>query len=71
MDRACVRAILGKSTYSDLEILAVDNESTEPRTAETLSAFSALDPRFKVCRVPGPFNYARINNAAARAATAV
>lgn len=65
----CVNAILDRSTYADLEILAVDNDSAEPATADTLARLTARDPRVRVLRVPGPFNYARLNNQAVAQAT--
>ncbi len=67
LDR-CVHAILSKSTYTDFEILAMDNDSAEPATRATLTALCALDARVRVVPAPGPFNYSRINNAAVRAA---
>ncbi len=66
--RNCVRTILEVTDYPDIEIVIVDNDSVEP---ETLAWFdeAVADPRIRVVRQPGPFNYSRLNNAAAAVAT--
>lgn len=60
---ACAWSVLTRTDYPALEVLIVDNDSTEDVTAETLRDLSA-DPRVRVLRHPGPFNFAAINNAA-------
>jgi GT2 family glycosyltransferase len=66
--RQCVDSVLRRSTYPDLELLVVDNNSVEP---ETQAYFDALgtEPRVTVLRYPQPFNYSAINNFAVRHAT--
>jgi O-antigen biosynthesis protein len=65
--RTCVGSILGKTLYAPIEILIVDNNSSEP---ETFALFEELtrDPRVRVIRYPHPFNYSAINNFAVREA---
>lgn len=55
----CIASIRDRSTYTNYEILVVDNDSREP---ETLEYLERLDGR--VIRAPGPFNYSRIMNQA-------
>ncbi|HEY8381975.1 MAG TPA: glycosyltransferase [Microvirga sp.] len=63
----CIRSILERTLYSSFEIIIVDNGSQEPATFALFEALSA-DPRIRILRQPGPFNYAALNNAAAREA---
>lgn len=65
--RACIDSVLALTTYSRFEILVVDNQSSDP---ETLAYFDQLRStgRARVIQHDEPFNYARINNAAVRAA---
>ena len=63
---ACI-ASLARTTYPAVEVIIVDNDSTEPRTLEWLDAFdNGRDHR--VVRHPGPFNYSAVNNRGAEAA---
>jgi GT2 family glycosyltransferase len=66
--KACLEGLLGRTDYPDLEVWIIDNESREP---ETFALFAALteDPRVHRLRIPGPFNYSRLNNLAAAATT--
>ena len=59
--KACIDSILEKTTYQNFEILLIDNGSDEP---ESLDYFELLDknPKIRVLRYPGPFNYSAINN---------
>jgi GT2 family glycosyltransferase len=61
----CIDSIHARTTYKDYEIIVVDNGSTDP---DSLAYFAELqmepDPRARVLRVDGPFNYSAINNAA-------
>lgn len=63
----CVNSVLSGAGDIDLEVLIVDNNSapTSTRAFETMCA----DPRVKVIRFDGAFNYSAINNFAARQAT--
>lgn len=66
--RACVTAILAKTTYAEFEILGINNDSREPETLAAMNALAAQDGRVRFLEVPGAFNYSRLNNVAARAA---
>jgi GT2 family glycosyltransferase len=64
----CVRSIRSKTRYDDYEIIIVDNGSVEARTTKLFAELSA-DPAIRILPRPEPFNYSRLNNAAAREAT--
>ena len=61
--RPCVDGLLNRTAYSNIEVLIVDHQSTEP-SALALFAELARDPRVRVLPHEGPFNYSAINNAA-------
>jgi GT2 family glycosyltransferase len=62
--RACLEGVLHGTDYPALEVLVADNGSVEPAT-QALFAGLAADPRVRILPMPGPFNYARLNNRAA------
>ncbi|MEE1918373.1 glycosyltransferase [Pseudomonas asiatica] len=65
--RACIEGLLNDTDYADLEIIVVDNQSTDP---ETLAYFEDLKGRgVTVLEHPFPFNYSTINNRAVGNAT--
>ncbi len=64
----CLSGLLGATDYPDLEVLIVDNGSTEPDALALLER-SAADPRVRVLRDDGPFNWSALNNRAAEQAT--
>lgn len=66
--KACVDSLLEKTDYPAFEVLIVDNGSTEPQALDYLASLIAREPRVRVLRYPGEFNYAAINNMAAREA---
>ncbi len=55
--RMCIDSIRRLSTYSNYEIVVIDNDSRDPETVRYL-ARSGL----QIVRHPGPFNYSRIVN---------
>ena len=59
----CIGTILEKTTYTNYEIVIVDNDSDDP---EALRYFESIvkDPRIRVLRDGRPFNYSALNNAA-------
>jgi GT2 family glycosyltransferase/glycosyltransferase involved in cell wall biosynthesis len=59
-------ASLGKTAYSNYELLLVSNNSTKPETFALLE--SLTDPRIRKLTWDHPFNYPAINNFAAREA---
>ena len=65
----CIDSLLRVTRYPGFEVIVVDNDSREAATREYLTALPERDPRVRVISHPGAFNFAAINNAAARAAT--
>ena len=61
----CLDGVLDKTDYGNFEILVLDNESVEERTLDFLARISE-DPRVRVIRFPGPYNFSHFNNFAAR-----
>lgn len=57
-----VRSILEKSTYTNYEILILDNGSVEKKTLDFFAKIKSEDRRVKVLRYDHPFNYSAINN---------
>jgi len=58
----CVMSILDKTTYTNYEILIIDNQSTQPETLTFFSRIQEEDPRVRVLRHDQPFNYSAISN---------
>jgi GT2 family glycosyltransferase len=65
--RSCIDSIRPAIERHSAEILVVDNDSSDPATLDYLAQIDGTAA--KVMRVPGHFNYARLNNLAAEAAT--
>lgn len=65
----CLDGVMNRTDYPDLELLVVDNGSTDP-AALALMEEASRDPRARILRVPGPFNFAALNNLAAEATEA-
>jgi len=64
--RRCIESIRPAVERTQAEILIVDNDSSDP---ETLHYFADIERRgAKILRVPGEFNFSRINNCAAESA---
>lgn len=63
----CVDGVLHRTDYAPIELLIVNNDSRERRTARLLARL-ATDPRVRVLCYPGPFNWSAMNNAAVRQA---
>lgn len=59
--KKCLDSVKEKSTYTNWEIIVIENNSTEERTFEYYRQIQ-LDPRFKVVTWSGEFNYSAINN---------
>ncbi|MGE6699048.1 glycosyltransferase family 2 protein [Hyphomonas sp. NPDC076900] len=57
----CIRSLISKTTYTNYEIIIVDNQSSKP---ETLEYFEKLrqDPRIRIFLYDDVFNYSAINN---------
>lgn len=65
--QACIEGLLTRTDYPALEVLVCDNDSTDPALLRQFEAWGR-DGRLRVLPCPGPFNFAAINNTAARAA---
>lgn len=57
-----VRSILNKSTYTNFELLIIDNGSEKQETLDFFDTIQGDDSRVKVVRYDAPFNYPAINN---------
>jgi GT2 family glycosyltransferase len=64
----CASGILNRTNYDHLELLIVDNGTSEPDALALLDSLGS-DHRVRVLRRPGPFNWSALNNSAARAAS--
>ena len=63
--RTCIESILDKTTYTNYEILVVDNQSTCSHTLaylQELEAGTRYDGRVRVLSYDHPFNYSAMNN---------
>jgi GT2 family glycosyltransferase len=65
--RGCVDGLLNDTDYDDLEVIIVDNESSNTETIEYLADLEKKH-RVRVLRVEGGFNYSALNNYAVRVA---
>mgnify|MGYP001371900980 CR=1 FL=1 len=65
--RDCIASIRARTDWPSYDITVMDNDSSEPETLDYLAEIAREG--VSVLRCPGPFNYARINNLAAEAAT--
>jgi GT2 family glycosyltransferase len=63
--RQCIAEIETRSTYPNVGIVIVDNDSQAPETLRYLDA-----TRHQVVRAPGSFNFSRVVNLGVRASTA-
>jgi O-antigen biosynthesis protein len=64
---ACYRSFIERPGYDNFELLLVDNDSALPETRALLENL-ARDHRVRLIAAPGAFNWATINNEAARKA---
>lgn len=65
--RACIDSVVERTTYPDYEIIVMDNQSSDEATLAYFEQLG-LAGQARVIPFDEPFNYARINNAAVRAA---
>ncbi len=65
--KRCVDSIREKTTYVNYEILVLENNSTEEKTFRYYKELEQ-DPRIRVVRREGAFNYSAVNNLGAREA---
>jgi O-antigen biosynthesis protein len=64
----CIRSIRTRTRYRNYEVLIIDNGSVEEKTRRLFAELSS-DPSIRILPMPGPFNFSKLNNAAAREAT--
>lgn len=62
---SCVDSLLARTDYEHIEVLIVDNGSTDSRALALLERYAKID-NVRVLRVDGPFNYSALNNDAVR-----
>lgn len=64
--RTCLESLFQRTAWRELEVLVVDNGSRKPETHRLFAEFREREPeRFRVLPLDIPFNYSRLNNAAA------
>ncbi len=66
--RTCVETVTATTAPGEVEFVLVDNGSSDPETHTLLDALGQR-PGVRVLRDDAPFNWARLSNAGARAAT--
>jgi GT2 family glycosyltransferase len=66
--RVCTHGVLYETDYENIELLIVDNGSSEASAVALLEELSVL-PHVRILRDERPFNYSALNNLAAHAAT--
>jgi GT2 family glycosyltransferase len=59
----CLDGLLTQTYYESLEVIIIDHESNEPETIALLDRWRD-DPRVRIMRYEGPFNYSDMNNRA-------
>lgn len=57
----CLDGVLKRTDYDRLEVIIVDNESSDPATLELLQR-AVSDERVRVIPFSGPFNFSAMNN---------
>lgn len=60
----CLDSLIARTTYTNYEVIIVDNGSVEPATQALFARLPA--DRFRVVRDDAPFNFSALNNNAAR-----
>jgi GT2 family glycosyltransferase len=60
--KECLDSILAKTTYTNYEILIVNNQTSCPKTLELFSAMATVYENIRVIDYDAEFNYSAINN---------
>jgi len=60
--KRCVNSILEKSTYTNYEIIIVENNSEDPKTIEIYEDLKEISDKIQVVKYEGKFNYSKVNN---------
>lgn len=58
----CVESVLERSSYSNFEIIVIENNSEEAETFENYERLKSMDDRIRVLTWQGDFNFSKINN---------
>ncbi len=58
----CIRSILERATYKNLEFVVIENNSTDPKTFSYYEKIQKEFPQVRVVRWEREFNYSAINN---------
>ena len=66
--KKCIDSITAKSTYTNYEIIVIENNSTEEETFEFYKELEQQNAKVRVVYWEGEFNYSAINNYGAAAA---
>jgi glycosyltransferase involved in cell wall biosynthesis len=65
----CLLSIFEKTTYTNYEVILIDNGSNEPATLEVINKWKRKEPnRFRCYPLDIPFNYSKLNNFAVKQA---
>jgi GT2 family glycosyltransferase len=65
----CIESLLEKTSYSNFEVLVVDNDSQTTEARVFLQGLAKIEGgKFRVLHAPGAFNFSRMNNLAVREA---
>ncbi|HUU76204.1 MAG TPA: glycosyltransferase [Methanoregulaceae archaeon] len=62
----CLHSIISRTTYSNYEILGINNNSKEKKTFDLMARWTDKDQRVRFVDYNSPFNYSEINNYAVR-----
>ncbi len=60
--KRCVSSIIEKSTYTNFEIIIVENNSEEEKTFELYEDLKQMSEKVSVVKFEGEFNYSKVNN---------
>jgi glycosyltransferase involved in cell wall biosynthesis len=60
----CLDSILAFNSYQHIEIICIDNQSTDKEIPVLAEKYQKIDKRIKFVSFDEPFNYSRINNVA-------
>ncbi|WP_240612724.1 glycosyltransferase family 2 protein [Alteromonas flava] len=64
----CIQSILSKTSYSNYEILLIDNQSDDIESIEYFNQLAAQEAKVRLIQYPFVFNYSAINNFAVKQA---
>lgn len=65
----CLQSVFDNTTYSNFEVIIIDNGSVQQETIDLFTNWTNKEPKkFRVERLDIPFNYSKLNNEGARLA---